>query len=204
MDQPKSMLRQVFIKLRKMSLLIGMASLVITAGCSGTNTNASATTPGANSSPSSTSTNPQHYALSVSIIPSGSGAVSVIPPGGAVAPGEKVTLIASAVEGYRFDHWGSNTSATSSTLIITMDSNKQISAYFESTTVPLSAPSISQAEAKSILDTNPTAVFVDVRLKPDYDKGHISGAISVPFGELENKYSEIAVGPQVIVYSQCH
>ena len=68
----------------------------------------------------------------------------------------------------------------------------------------ISAPSISPAAAKSIFDTEPTAVFVDVRPKADYDKEHIPGAISIPFEEIETRYSEVAVGPQVIVYSQCH
>jgi len=66
------------------------------------------------------------------------------------------------------------------------------------------APSkISPEAAKSILDTDHSAVFVDVRPKTDYDKEHIPGAISIPSEELQDRYSEILAESQIIVYAEC-
>jgi len=63
---------------------------------------------------------------------------------------------------------------------------------------------ISLSAAKTILDTDKTAVFVDVRDKTDYDKEHIPGAISIPFEEFQDQYSEIPLRPQIIIYSGCY
>ena len=193
---------EALVRWGKKSLFIGILALIVTEGCSCGTTNSPDTTPSDNSS--SNTTPAQHYSLSVSIIPSGSGAVAVVPPGGAVVPGTEVTLIATALKEYRFDHWGGDTSDTSNTIAVIMDSNKEILAYFASTTTaPAYAPTISAAAAKAVLDADPNAVFVDLRPKADYDKEHIPGAISIPFDELERRYSGIPVGRPVIIYSQC-
>ena len=62
---------------------------------------------------------------------------------------------------------------------------------------------ISPSAAKTILETDKTAVFVDVRPKVDYDKEHIPGAISIPSEELGERYSEIPAASQIIVYAEC-
>ena len=69
-------------------------------------------------------------------------------------------------------------------------------------TTPLPSK-ISPEAAKSILDTDHSAVFVDVRPKTDYDKEHIPGAISIPSEELQDRYSEIPTAAQIIVYAEC-
>ena len=70
--------------------------------------------------------------LSVSVSPSGAGSVS--PAGGEYESGVQITLTASPASGYTFDHWSGDVSGTSPTIVITMDSNKDITAYFEQET----------------------------------------------------------------------
>lgn len=47
-------------------------------------------------------------------------------------------------------------------------------------------------------------VFIDARTRDEYAKGHIQGAISVPFGNIDERYSVIAnlidSGMELIVY----
>jgi len=45
--------------------------------------------------------------------------------------GTKVTVTASPASGWKFDHWGGDVSGTSTIVIITIDSDKDITAYFE-------------------------------------------------------------------------
>lgn len=200
MHPQRNNIYQIFIRQGEKLTLIFLAAMLLTVGCS----NLPANIP-SNSATSSPTTSPgqQNYSLSVSINPPGSGTISVVPPGDSFAPGIKVTIIATALEGYKFDHWGGDASDTSSTVVISMDSSKEIDAYFESTEPIISAPRVSPAAAKSILDTDPTAVFVDVRPKADYDKNHIPGAISIPFEEIETRYTELGANTQLIIYSEC-
>lgn len=70
------------------------------------------------------------YTLTTSVSPSGSGSVS--PSSGTYNEGTSVTLTASAASGYVFDHWSGGASGTSSTITITMSSNKSVVAHFTS------------------------------------------------------------------------
>jgi beta-lactamase superfamily II metal-dependent hydrolase len=45
--------------------------------------------------------------------------------------GSQVTITASPASGWEFDHWSGDVSGTSSTIVITMDSDKDVTAYFE-------------------------------------------------------------------------
>ena len=69
------------------------------------------------------------YTLNISVNPAQSGSVS--PSGGKYDSGVQVTLTASPASGYTFDQWSGNASGTSATIIITMDFDKSITAYFE-------------------------------------------------------------------------
>jgi hypothetical protein len=72
------------------------------------------------------------YTLSVSINPPQAGFVS--PAGGQYQRGEQVTLTASPASGYNFDYWSGSASGSISTVTITMDSDKSLTANFE--TIP--------------------------------------------------------------------
>ena len=71
---------------------------------------------------------PAHYALSTSSNPIAGGSIS--PSGGSYVDKTEVTLTAAPATGYRFDHWGGNASGISTTLGITMNYQKTVTAYF--------------------------------------------------------------------------
>lgn len=69
------------------------------------------------------------YSLSASSSPGNGG--TVVPVGGVFDEGTKVTLIASPAQYFDFKGWAGQASGTSKSVDITMDSNKQVAAYFE-------------------------------------------------------------------------
>jgi hypothetical protein len=71
----------------------------------------------------------QTYMLTTGISPSGAGSIS--PPGGEYDPGVQVTLTANPASGYAFDHWGGSASGTASTITVTMNSDKSLTANFQ-------------------------------------------------------------------------
>jgi len=73
------------------------------------------------------------YTLSVSVSPSGAGVVS--PLGGEYDPGAQVTLTANPASGYTFDYWSGSASGATSTITITMDSDKSLIANFETAVI---------------------------------------------------------------------
>ncbi len=77
-------------------------------------------------------TPPEQYILTISTSPSGSGSVS--PSAGTFDAGTMVTLTANPDPGWQFDHWSGDASGTSPTIVITMDSDKDVTAYFEEET----------------------------------------------------------------------
>ena len=62
----------------------------------------------------------------------------------------------------------------------------------------------SMEEAKYKLDSGYNFILVDVRSKKSYDGSHIDGAISIPFEELKDRYTEIPQYSKVIVYAACN
>ena len=81
------------------------------------------------------------YSLTVNVSPEGKGTVTLdpSPPAGGYVVGTEVTLTVGASEGYEFDHWEVNgaLSGSESPTIITMDSNKEVTAYFTQVTYTL-------------------------------------------------------------------
>lgn len=47
------------------------------------------------------------------------------------------------------------------------------------------------------------AIYVDVRSKDSYDKGHIKGAVSIPISQLMTRIRELPPGKTVITYCAC-
>lgn len=66
------------------------------------------------------------YTLTVSSSVGG----SVVPNGGNYPAGTEVTLTATPDDGYVFDSWGGDASGESATIVLTMDSDKSVSATF--------------------------------------------------------------------------
>lgn len=82
---------------------------------------------------------------------------------------------------------------------------RQIRQLWEPSTppsVPDSAvPRISLEQLKEKLDAGVDIIIVDVRSKGDFDEGHISGAVSIPWQqEMEARYTELPRDKEVITY----
>jgi hypothetical protein len=69
------------------------------------------------------------YRLLTSVIPSAGGSVS--PSGGTYDQGATVALTATPASGYLFVSWSGDASGTNLTTSVTMDSDKNVIAYFE-------------------------------------------------------------------------
>ena len=70
------------------------------------------------------------YTERYTLTTSSSGSGTVTPASGSYDDGARVTLIASPTSGWQFSHWGGDASGTSTSLTITMNSNKNITAHF--------------------------------------------------------------------------
>jgi hypothetical protein len=90
---------------------------------------------------------PVFYELTTSITPTNGGVVT--PSEGTFELGEVVELYSTPKENYKFKNWGGDISKTSESIIITMDSNKNITAIFE------------------LLDTDSDGVTDDIDTCPD-------------------------------------
>jgi uncharacterized repeat protein (TIGR02543 family) len=71
----------------------------------------------------------EKYKLTTNVSPPGAGSVS--PPGGEYDSGVMVTLTATAASDYIFDYWSGSAADTSPTTTVTMDSDKNATAYFK-------------------------------------------------------------------------
>jgi len=60
-------------------------------------------------------------------------------------------------------------------------------------------PRVSVGDAKAAYDTG-TAVFLDVRSSDAYAQSHISGALSIPLGELPDRLNELNPADWIITY----
>jgi alpha-tubulin suppressor-like RCC1 family protein len=74
---------------------------------------------------------PTTYTLTTSVSPSGSGYVTKYPNKSNYNDGESVQLTATAYSGYNFSHWSGSVSSYSNPVTITMNSNKTVTANFE-------------------------------------------------------------------------
>ena len=61
---------------------------------------------------------------------------------------------------------------------------------------------ITRADADKLVKEG-KAVYVDVRSKETYDKGHIKGAISLPGSQIVGRMNEIPNGKMAITYCAC-
>ena len=76
------------------------------------------------------------YTLDVTVSPTGKGTVSKSPNMAQYPAGTTVTLTANAISGWDFDYWSGAASGTNPTTMVTMNSNKSVTAYFEEEGAP--------------------------------------------------------------------
>lgn len=62
---------------------------------------------------------------------------------------------------------------------------------------------ITPTQAKSIMDSEKDYIILDVREQDEFDAGHISGAILIPYTEIENKVSEIIPDKDKLILVYC-
>jgi rhodanese-related sulfurtransferase len=65
-----------------------------------------------------------------------------------------------------------------------------------------SAKRIHRDEARKLAQQN-KAVFVDIRSKASFEKGHIKGALHIPGSQLLMRINELPQGKTVITYCAC-
>jgi rhodanese-related sulfurtransferase len=53
---------------------------------------------------------------------------------------------------------------------------------------------------KEKLDAGADIVIVDVRSKEEFDESHIIGAVSIPWEEIESRYTELPRDKEIITY----
>ena len=73
---------------------------------------------------------------------------------------------------------------------------------------PMGGPSIENArrinrDAAYKLAQQGKAVFIDVRTKESYDKGHIKGALSIPLSQFAQRINEFPQDKLLITYCAC-
>ena len=90
----------------------------------------------------------QNYTLITNSSPSGAGSVS--PSGGKYESGFQITLTATPASNYTFDYWQGDASGSLTTITITMDSDKSITAHFS--VVDTTPPMISAVEVSDITE----------------------------------------------------
>jgi len=61
-------------------------------------------------------------------------------------------------------------------------------------------PRVSLEQLKEKLDAGADIVIVDVRNKEAFDEGHIPGAVSIPWEEIEGRYTELPQDKEIITY----
>jgi hypothetical protein len=83
---------------------------------------------------------------------------------------------------------------------------RQIRQLWEPSTSPtvadteLEVPRISLVQLKEKVDAGIDLAIVDVRSKEDFDEGHIAGAVSIPWKEMEARYTELPRDKEIITY----
>lgn len=61
-------------------------------------------------------------------------------------------------------------------------------------------PRISLEELKQKFDAGAEMVILDVRSKEEFDQGHIPGAISIPWEEIKDRYTELPRDKEIVTY----
>jgi len=61
-------------------------------------------------------------------------------------------------------------------------------------------PVITPAELKAQLDKGEPVVVVDGRPPADFAQGHLPGALSIPFGEISERYQALPKDKLIVVY----
>ena len=61
---------------------------------------------------------------------------------------------------------------------------------------------VSAADAKGIMEANPSLLILDVRTAQEYSQGHLRGAVNIPASELSRRTGELGKNRAILVYCQ--
>ena len=62
---------------------------------------------------------------------------------------------------------------------------------------------ITQSEAKALMDSETNYIILDTREQYEYDEGHISGAILIPYTEIESKAASALPDKEQLILVYC-
>jgi len=117
--------------------------------------------------------------------------------------GERSAYIISVRQSY----WGAevNTKRLALVLILALAAAFAISyAYFRFFNVgqQLTYRDTSVSEAKTMMESNPSLLIVDVRTIQEFAQGHLKGAVNIPLTDLPLRTGELEKNKPILVY--CH
>jgi hypothetical protein len=102
---------------------------------------------------------------------SGSGTIEMSPPGGSYDEGAEVTLSAVPNEGWKFVSWSGDADGTDSTIVITMDGNKEVTANFSNASSLLTYDGAHATSLQGTIDTENAGYTGDGYANTDNEKG---------------------------------
>jgi len=118
--------------------------------------------------------------------------------------GTQVTITASPASGWKFDHWSGDASGTSPTIIITMDSDKDVTAYFEKETCVGSSVQITYIFYDGVVYRTESDEYVEITNLGDASqdlKGWVLKDISEGYPSFTFPSYVLAPGAKIRVYT---
>jgi rhodanese-related sulfurtransferase len=74
--------------------------------------------------------------------------------------------------------------------------------YTQSLNTEIGYGDITIEQAKSLMESKPSLIILDVRTQEEYDSDHIEGAILIPVDEIEGRLDELSKNDELLVYCQ--
>jgi len=67
---------------------------------------------------------------------------------------------------------------------------------------PVVCRKVSVAEAKAMIESNPSLLIVDVSSQAEYEQAHLKGAVNIPLSDLSSRIGELDRNSAILVYCQ--
>lgn len=142
---------------------------------------------------------PLQYQLSVSI--QGPGSVTLDPEGGWYDPGAVVTLSAVEQGGYPFDHWvGVDSSPVMITAVVTMDTDRAVSAYFVDNRPPEAPEALAPTDGITVGLTP----MLDASSFYDPEPGDTHAASHWQLTRFDDGFGQALLDTQTVATTQLH
>lgn len=113
-------------------------------------------------------------------------------PGSSLAAGTEAVLTAFPSAGYAFDYWAGDSSGTSISAVITMESNRSVTAHF----VPNSVRSIQVTPTTASIETRRTSLFKAMATYSDGTTADLTNHVT--WGSSSPSVATVAPGGQAM------